>query len=115
MSTKVKRIIKLSVLPGEKTDGTGRMCIHLWVSDPNGKFTEPHALSPVLGEEGKPTGELTAGPTKGRLACDANRNPAPITKGNTTIVTIRSDDTRATTCLKCIASVDYKRLSELGE
>lgn len=110
-----KRIIKMSVLPGEKTDGTGRMCIHLWVNDPEGLFIEPHVLHPILDEEGKPTGQLGAKPTRGRLACDRKRNPAAITKGDTTIVTMRSDDARAVTCTKCMASDDYKRLIALGD
>ena len=43
-----RRIINVSVLPGEPTDGSGRVCIHLFVQNPHGPFVEPHVLHPVV-------------------------------------------------------------------
>lgn len=107
------RIISVKVLPGEPLDGTGRVCIHLFVPDEKGPFVEPHALHPKM-ENGKAVkGKLTAKPTRGRLACDPRRLVAPVTRGKVTTITHRSDDPRAVSCPKCIASVDYKRKMEL--
>src|SRR3954467_7971518 len=110
--SKVKRVVDLKVLPGEPLNGGGRMCIHLFVQDEvHGKFTEPHALHPALDEEGQPIKQkVTARPTLGRLACDPNRNPGPRVVRGVTYVTIRTDDPRAVTCPKCLASADYKQM-----
>lgn len=103
-----KRNVIVRVLPGEPTDGGGRVCIHLFVQDPEGKFTEPHALHPELDESGQPIKQkLVARPTRGRLACDPRRALAPVVRGNDTAPTPRSDDPRAVTCPKCVASPDY--------
>lgn len=103
-----KNIINVNVLPGESTDGSGRVCIHLFVRDERGPFVEPYVLGPKLDGDGKPVaGKGTAGPKRGRLACDPKRGVALVTRGNVTTVTPRSDDPRAVTCLKCKASTDY--------
>lgn len=107
-----RRTVNVSVLPGEPTDGTGKVCIHLFVKDECGPFVEPHVLHPTLGEDGKPTGQLIARPTRGRLACNPKRTVAPVTRCNVTTVTMRSDDPRAVTCPKCIDSSDYKIMME---
>lgn len=99
-----KRIITMNVLPGEPIDGSGRVCIHLFVRDERGPFTEPHVLHP--GRENPK--ELEAKPTRGRLACDRMRRVAPVRRGNVTIVTPRTDDPRAVTCPKCLASEECK-------
>ena len=101
--------INIQVLPGEPLDGTGRVATHLFVHDEWGKFVEPHVLHPVF-EDGKQIKQqVEVRPTHGRLACDPNRNPAPITRGRVIINTSRTDDPRAVTCYKCIATEDYKR------
>lgn len=110
---KVKRIVNMNVLPGEPLDGTGMVCIHLFVPDVKGPFVEPHGLHPVVKDCEAVKQQLEARPTRGRLACDPKRLVAPVTRGNVTNVTPRSDDPRAVTCLKCCASEDYKRMMEL--
>lgn len=116
MPSKPKQIINMNVLPGELLDGTGRICIHLFVPDPNGPFVEPHALHPSSeDEDGMRKKQLIAKPTRGRLACNPKRLVIPITRGNVTTVTPRSDDPRAVTCPKCIASSFYKEKMKLLE
>lgn len=103
----------MNVLPGEPLDGSGRICIHLFVQDEKALFIEPHALHPVIGEDGNPIKQqVQALPTHGRLACNPKRNPAVSTRDGVTIVTPRTDDPRAVTCPKCIASADYARMMD---
>lgn len=110
MPNKVKRVVNINVLPGEKLDGSGRVCIHLFVRDEQGSFVEPHVLHHATDEHGEIIkGQLVAKPTRGRLACDAQRKPKP-TKSNTITVLPRSDDPRAVTCPKCIASNYYREM-----
>ena len=103
-----KRIVEVKVLPGEPLDGSGRECIHLFVQDERGPFVEPHALHPVI-KDGVPVKQqVDARPTRGRLACDPKRSAAPVTSNGVTTVTARTDDLRAVTCPKCIASDRYR-------
>ena len=105
---RVKRVVHTKVLPGEPVDGSGRVCIHLFVRDARGPFVEPHVLHPVLDEDGNPIKQrVEARPTRGRLACDPKRQVAPVIRGGTTLVTPRTDDPRGVTCPRCIASRDY--------
>lgn len=98
----------MSVLLGEKTDGSGTMCIHLFVRDERGPITEPAALHPVIGEDGQQVPQkVAAKPTRGRLACDPKRMVAPVTKNNVTYVTLRTDAFDAVTCPKCKRSPEY--------
>ena len=107
-----KRIVNVSVLPGEPTDGSGRVCIHLLVRDERGPFVEPHMLHPVM-KDGEPVKQqLEARPTRARLACNPKRTVAPVTRGNVTTVTHRTEAVDAVTCPKCIASVDYAAMKE---
>ncbi len=116
MSSKRQPIVSMNVLPGEPVDGSGRVCIHLFVRDDHGSFTEPHVLKPATDESGNiVAGKCTAGPARGRLACDPNRMVDVAARGNVITVTPRSDDPRAVNCLKCKASVDYKRMMGLFE
>ena len=97
----------LNVVPGEPLDGTGRVCIHLFVRDDRGVIVEPHVLHPAV-EDGKVVKQkYVAKPTRGRLACDLNRKVAPVVKNGKTVITPRSDDPRAVTCPKCIESAEY--------
>ena len=110
------RIVSMNVLPGQPTDGSGRVCIHLFVRDKVGPFVEPHVLHTVPGPDGLPRKEeLVARRTRGRLACSATRTVAPTTRNGVTTVTPRSDDPYAVTCLKCIASSFYKEMMALIE
>lgn len=112
MSNNPRRLVRVIVLPGEPTDGSGRACIHLFVQDDKGIIVETHALHEVRDEDGNPIkGQLEARPTRGRLACNPKKKVAPVTKGNVTTITMRTDDPRAVTCPRCIASVDYKNLA----
>lgn len=110
MTTK-RRVISMSVVPGDPTDGTGRICIHLFIRDPKGLFIEPHVLHQELDEKGSPTGRLISKPTRGRLACDRKKTVRPVTKNGVTTITHRTDDPRAVTCPACIASEFYKYMS----
>lgn len=109
-------VVNLNVLPGEPTDGSGRVCIHLFVRDDSGPFVETHVLHPKLDEDGNPvSGKGGAGPARGRLACDPKRLVAVTVRGNVSVITPRSDDPRAVTCPKCRASVDYREaMKRLG-
>jgi hypothetical protein len=110
----VRRVADLSVLPGEPLDGSGRVCVHLFVRDEAGPFVEPHVLRQKVDESGEPVkGQLVASPTRGRLACDPRRQVAPVARGQDgkgrllTKVTMRTDDPRAVSCPRCKASRDY--------
>lgn len=103
--------MNVNVVPGELTNGTGRVCIHLFVRDVRGPIMEPHVLHPALDEQGAPIKrQLVALPTRGRLACDPRRTVAPVNRSNVTTVTPRTDDPRAVTCPRCQASAEYKAL-----
>lgn len=110
------RVISISVLPGEKTDGSGRVCIHLFIQvDGSGvdhtSFTEPHALHQAVDDIGQPIkGQLVARPTRGRLACGVV--PAQISPSGPVKVTHRTDDPRAVTCPKCMTTDSYKLVME---
>lgn len=106
----------VKVLPGEPTDGTGRVCIHLFVQDNSGPFVEPHALHPVIEDGAQAKQKLEAKATRGRLACDCKRLVAPVKWNGIITVTPRTDDPRAVTCPKCIMSADYlAAVTALGE
>lgn len=100
VTTKTKRIINVSVLPGEPLDGSGKVCVHLFVQDECGPFVEPMVLHIV-------DNQLVSKPTRGRLACDPKRTVAPVMRGGVTYITMRSDDPRGVTCHKCLASKEY--------
>ena len=108
-----KRIVNVRVNHGEPTDGSGRVCIHLFVQDERGSFAEPHALHPVFKDGEAVKQQVEAKLTRGRLACDPRRTVAPVTRNGVVTVTPRTDDPRAVTCAKCCASPDYERAMEL--
>lgn len=102
--SKPKRIVKMSVLPGEPLDGSGKACIHLFVAGEKGPYTEPHVLYPS-----SEAGKIVARPTRGYIAC--NHKLVAIAKpdrNGVIVVTKRTDDPRAVTCLKCKETADYK-------
>lgn len=114
MARKKLPVVILKVLPGEPTDGTGRVCIHLFVRDEAGSFTQRHVLHSVLDTEGKPIkGRLEARPARGRLACSRTLIPTSIVKGNTITKTLHSEEPRATTCPRCMNTPEYKSAMEL--
>ena len=102
-----KRIVQMNVLPGEPLDGSGRVCIHLFVQDVRGPFVEPHVLHPVMRDGEAVNGQLEARPTRGRLACDPKRKVVPVTRNGVTTVTLRSDRPETVTCPKCMVSKEY--------
>lgn len=108
---KPKRVINMRVLPGQPLDGSGQVCIHLFVKDDHGSFVEPCVTCMVEDEEGRP--RLSVRPSRGRLACDPKRSVASITRDGVTTITHRSDDPRAVTCPKCKASEAYRQRMEL--
>jgi hypothetical protein len=102
-----RRVIDVKVLPGQPTDGSGQVCIHLFVQDERGPFVEPHALHPVFEDGVQVKQKVEAKPTRGRLACNPKRTVTPVTRGNVTTITHRSDSPYAATCPKCKASREY--------
>ena len=109
-----KRAVGVKVLPGEPVDGSGRVCIHLFVQDERGLFVEPHVLHQAVGDDGQSIKQkVVARATRGRLACDPKRAVASVRRGGITFVTHRTDDPRAVTCPKCRASVDYVKMTKL--
>lgn len=109
-----KSVVNLNVLPNEPLDGRGRVYIHLFVIDPAGPFVEPHVLHPCRDEQGEVIPQqVEARPTRGRLACDPKRLVAPRRERDGSLtITMRTDDPRAATCPKCLASADYARLMD---
>jgi hypothetical protein len=109
VASKVKRSILIGILPGQDPEvvrkGAGSVCIHLFVQDAAGSYTEPS----VFMEKDK---KLVAGPARGRLACDSKRSALPTARGAEVSVTNRTDDPRAVTCPKCKASSDYKAMMQ---
>ena len=105
-----KRVISMRVLDGQPTDGTGQVCVHLFVQDERGKFVEPHVLHPLYEGGERVKQRLEARPARGRIACNPKLNPAPTTRGGVTAITSRTDDPRAVTCPKCRASKEYADL-----
>lgn len=103
-----RNVIDIKVLPGEPLDGSGKVCIHLFVQDERGPFVEPHVLHGDDSDKNK----IVAKATRGRLACDPKRLVAPVTRRGVTSVTMRTDDPRAATCPKCIVSSAYAELMD---
>lgn len=102
----------MRVLPGQPTDGGGVVCIHLFVRDESGPITERAASASSLA---RLNNTLATSQVRGRLACDPKRTVAPVTRNGVTTVTPRTDDPRAVTCLKCLASPLYKKALALTE
>ncbi len=73
---KPKQILDIKVLSGEPTDGSGKVCIHLFVRDAKGSFTEPGYLFRSM---------QIADTTRGRIVCNRKLIPKPPYKGVTTI------------------------------
>ncbi len=107
----------MSVLPGEKTDGSGKICIHLFVQDEKGPFVQHHILHPATDKNGDVIkGQLMHRPTRGRLACGVIPAPTlPTSKSNIIKVTHRTDEPRAVTCPRCQESDSYKTMMQLLE
>lgn len=101
-----KRVVIMPVLPNQPLDGSGRVCIHLFVPDENGPFVEGHVTDHV---------KKTVGPVHGRLACSSRKTVAP-TKNSMGHITItpRTNDARAVTCQKCCESPEYRHAMELA-
>ena len=108
-----KRIINMNVIPGQPVDGSGQVCIHLFLQDERGPFVEPHALHPVVRDGEVVKQEVQAKPTRGRLACSKTRLAAPVTRNGVTTLTPRTDDPRAVTCPKCKATDEYTEMMQL--
>lgn len=106
------RVVNVKVLPGEPTDGSGRVCIHYFVQDNHGSFVEPHVLHPIFEDGQRVKQKLEARPTRGRLACDPKRQVAPVTVKGVTTVTIRSTSPDAITCPKCRVSPEFIKAME---
>lgn len=107
----MSRIIDTKVIPGEPTDGSGKVCIHLLVPDPRGAVVEPHALHPVIKDGQVVKGEVDAGPKRFRVACNSRvADVQPRVNGNVVSLFHRTDDPRAVSCPKCKASKDYENM-----
>ncbi len=106
-----KRVINISLLPGEPQDASGRVCIHFFVRDERGPITEPCVPHNII-KDGEVSKELEVKATKGRLACDQQRTVALVTRKGITTVTHRTEGLSAVTCPKCLASVEYAEAIE---
>lgn len=91
------KIIGLKVLPGEPTNGSGKICIHLFV---------------VTKENG---GKGIFRAVSGHLACSPKKSSEVTERKGVTNVTMHTDDPRAATCPACIKSSDYTRIMKLLE
>lgn len=112
-----KHKIRINVLPGQPTDGTGKVCVHLFLKDEKGSFIEPHVLHPVVDDNGNVIKQqLVAKPTRGRIACSITLKPqVKPNKDGTRSILLRSDDANAVTCPKCLATPECKKLLTNGE
>lgn len=121
MAKHPKRRINLSVLPGDMEAikrGAGRNCIHLFVEDDRGPYSEPHVLYPLLDAQGEPVkGQYEARATRGRIACDRRKIALPRQRAGTSVVdvTLRTNEARAVTCPKCQATPEYAEKMRLLE
>ncbi len=123
MSSASNQILNMMVLPGEPKDGTGRICTHLWMNNPKGKFLQHYVMQPIADKNGEVVpNEFHFAPTKGQIACNPNLNPMPVVSGRDrvsgkTIITITSmsDDPRAINCPKCMATEYYQTQMKLQE
>lgn len=100
-----KRVVSVSLLSGEPTDGSGRICVHFFVLDEAGKFTEPSVMRTT--ERG-----VEIKPGRGRLACDPDKNPATRKVGNVFYVTHRTTAAGAVNCPKCLKTPEHVRATE---
>lgn len=108
-------MFSVKVLPGQPTDGSGTVCIHLIVPDDNGSFVQPHMLyiREDQDESGRIIKQLDAKPIRCRIACDPKRSVKPVIRNGVTIITHHTDDPRAITCPKCKGSPYYTKAMEL--
>ncbi len=84
-------------------DGSGRVCIHYFIRDPEGPITTPKGQGQLAG----------CGGTKGRIACNPEQNSVSSQVSNGEYrMCVHSDDPRAVTCPACLASPEAKALLE---
>ena len=109
-STSKKLVIEMKVLPGEPTDGGGRICIHLVVVDEKrGPFVESCVVHPAKDADGKVIpSKFVFRPTRCRVACDPRKVPQTKPRNGVVMMLMRTNDSRAVTCPKCKESPEYK-------
>jgi hypothetical protein len=92
-------------------DGTGRVCIHWFIRDPQGPIETPGRIHPTS------VGPMSFGGARGRIACHPEQNTvSPQTNGIETRLCMHTDDARAATCLECCATPEYiAKMEELKE
>src|SRR4051812_9848354 len=88
---KRRRIVDIKVLPGQPTDGSGKVCVHLFVPDGSGPIVERSVtqLVSVPQEEGGGK-RLSVGQARGHLACDRKRLVATVERRGVVSVTMRT-------------------------
>lgn len=83
-------------------DGSGRVCIHWFVRDKNGKIAD-QSKDGIVPEWAKGSA--------GRIACQPHRsNLLPDQNGSNPVMFMHTDDPRAATCPECLATTDYKTI-----
>jgi len=88
-------------------DGTGRVCIHWFVRDPQGKIKMP------TGEAMSNLGPMQFGGAQGRIACNPNQNTVvPQHVGGNILLCCHSDDVRAVTCPDCQKTAEFIQQSD---
>jgi hypothetical protein len=98
----VNRLV-LGVLPGQPTDGTGRLRIHYFARDPAGPLRLPVRVEPT------PVGPLRLGGACGRIACRPALAALSRPEGGVTREVLYSDDVRGVTCPDCQGTDDYRK------
>ena len=82
-------------------DGTGRVCVHWFIHDPNGPIkTQGGAVLTILGPLAFPG-------ASGRIACRPEQNALYQIVGNEIMVCKTTDDARAAVCPACLATPEY--------
>lgn len=112
---KRRRIVDVRVLPGEPTDGSGKVCIHLFVPDGTGPIVERSVTQVAPVPQGEGGGRrLTVGQARGHLACDRKRLVAPVQRANGVVsVTMRTIEPGAVTCPACKDTAEYDRITKV--
>lgn len=88
-------------------DGSGRVRIHYFVRDEAGPIRTPAGVIALTA-----MGPMSAGGTKGYIACQPKQESLDVKKDGIIYPTPHSDDVRAVTCPECQATAEYKKMAD---
>lgn len=80
-------------------DGTGRVCIHLFVHSATGPATTPAGVNGFKFEGAR--GYIACNPTQSKVT--------PLVRGNEHLLCTHSDDARAVSCPKCQETAEFRQ------